>query len=288
MTASKRSSPTPLLAKRQHSVGLVVAQDVDAEAAGRRHRLPRVAGDLRQEADERRVERHRRERPDREPGRLVAGPPGDDRDAGGEVPEHLAELGAVERGDAASSGSAVIDVDGRHGVRHSRHAGHGSPTPSAPCGPRCARSAGASPRPGRSPRPVGAHLGADRRLGAIWARASEPGRRPVRVMLFESLPTEPDTAAWSTWCRRARARRVHARPSTVPTCASSPVTRPGRARRRRRAGAGLHGRRPPPRSGRRPLRPVPAAACAPTASPSARRSPSSSSTTCRPSPTTCT
>ena len=78
-------------------LGLVVAQHVDAELAGRRHRLPRVAGDLRQEPDERRVERHRRERPDREPGRHVARPPGDDGDAGGEVTEHLAELATVER-----------------------------------------------------------------------------------------------------------------------------------------------------------------------------------------------
>ena len=46
------------------------------------------------------------------------------------------------------------------------------------------------------------------RSARIWARvvalaqldAAEPGSR--RVMLFESLPTEPDTTAWSTWCRQ--------------------------------------------------------------------------------------
>jgi 5-formyltetrahydrofolate cyclo-ligase len=47
--------------------------------------------------------------------------------------------------------------------------------------------------------------GADRaaRSGRIWARivAATSLDRTRRVMLFESLPTEPETAEWFAWCR---------------------------------------------------------------------------------------
>ncbi len=83
-TSLKRSS-TPFFAKRQHAAPWCCAEHVHAELRRRRHRGPRVAGDLGQEPDERWIERDRGERADREPGGLVAGHAGDDRDAGGEV-----------------------------------------------------------------------------------------------------------------------------------------------------------------------------------------------------------
>ncbi len=104
-----------------------------------------------------------------------------------------------------------------------------------------------------------ARIGAD--LGprsSPWRSSmpAEPGSR--RVMLFESLPTEPDTTAWFDVVPAARARRVHAGGRRSGPARRAGRPRPGGARRRRRAGPGLHRRRPPARAGRRPLRPVPA------------------------------
>ena len=234
-------------------VGLVVAQDVDAEAAGRRHRLPRVAGDLREEADERRVERHRRERPDREPGRVVAGPAGDDRDAGREVAEHLAELVAVERRWPRRSGSAVIDVDGRHGratltpcrstVADAKRALRAEMREvrrriAADPADRLARSARASGRGSST-----ADLGAARRPGVGTIAPRRVG------MLFESLPTEPDTAAWidvvpaagfAVFTPEVDGPDLRVVPGDVDPATLDVVrrARPGVHRRRRRLGQG--------------------------------------------------
>ena len=49
-----------------------------------------------------------------------------------------------------------------------------------------------------------------RPLRRASGRGSSPPRhsaRPGNVMLFEGLPTEPDTAGWFAWCRAARRRR---------------------------------------------------------------------------------
>ena len=77
---------------------LVAAEHVDAERVTLGHQRPRVAVLHRQEPDQRRVERHRGERPDREPDRLVAVHAGDDRDPRREVPEDGPELLGVECG----------------------------------------------------------------------------------------------------------------------------------------------------------------------------------------------
>ena len=42
-------------------------------------------------------------------------------------------------------------------------------------------------------------------------------------MLFEGLPTEPDTAGWFAWCR-AHESPPSRPPSTASSCASSPAT----------------------------------------------------------------
>ena len=158
---------------------------------------------------------------------------------------------AESNGERTSSvrGGTLIGVDGRHACDTS----HAVQEPSGRCGPRCARCAGPSPPipPIASPAPTGS------------GRGSSRGRRTLRtagatVMLFESLPTEPETAGWFAWCRDHDVA-AYAPPSTGPSCASQPgdvdpaaldvVVVPG---------PGVHRRRPPARPGRRPLRPLPA------------------------------
>ena len=104
------------------------------------------------------------------------------------------------------------------------------------------------------------------RSARIWSRHRR--RRPAsaaapgRAMLFEALPTEPDTAGWFAWCREHDVAGVRAGGRRARPAASSPGDRrPGDARRRRRARASAFTRRrPPARPGRRPLRPLPAPA----------------------------
>ena len=67
------------------------------------------------------------------------------------------------------------------------------------------------------------------RSARIWARIvalTDLGARsrtgaPAGVMLFESLPTEPDTAAWSSGATTTASPCTCPR-STVPTCGSQP------------------------------------------------------------------
>ena len=75
---------------------LVLAQDVDGEVPAVADRRPggRRLGHAHQ--DQRWVERHRREGVGRHPRRAVGAVAGDDRHAGGEVPQDSAEAGAVD------------------------------------------------------------------------------------------------------------------------------------------------------------------------------------------------
>ncbi len=77
-------------------IRLITAEHVDAERTLGLHRRPGRAVFHRQEPHQRWIERYRGERSDREADRLVPVDSRHDRDAGGEVPEHGAELLGVE------------------------------------------------------------------------------------------------------------------------------------------------------------------------------------------------
>ncbi len=129
--------------------------------------------------DQRRVERHRRERPDREAGWFVVRPSGEDRHADREVPEHLAELRAVER---------------RMTAPHRRRWWAGS--------------GGSTSRPKRllraDMREIRRRIAADpadraARSERIWARIVASETAPGDVV--RRAPGEPDSRPWAEWCR---------------------------------------------------------------------------------------
>src|SRR6266851_311197 len=94
---------------------LSVAQDVDAEVLRLLDPGPRRGRAGGREPHQGRVHRQRHERLAGEPDRAVLVDRGDDRDAGGEMPEDLAEVGLLEGGRAGPGD--VVGVDGSHTLR---------------------------------------------------------------------------------------------------------------------------------------------------------------------------
>ena len=200
-TSSKRSVLVVGLGELPAQVGLRPRQHVDAEPTRRRDRRPRVAARHRQEADERRIERHGRERADRESGGCHRRDAGDDRDAGGEVAEHGAELLGVESGVVSHRRRLYVDWADCRPVstlgRYGRLLGGPASRSQAPA---AARDAGTAP-------------GAGRPAGAFGDGSGPPSKQLPEVveanvvMAFSSVPGEPETAALDRMVSRAAARR---------------------------------------------------------------------------------
>ena len=133
--------PLPQRCRRNATahVGLVGGEDVDAPVACPLQMRPGLGGDARVEPDQRRVHRHRREgADDHADRRAVLRLGGDHADAGGVLPEHVAEPGGV----VGRSGRPVGRGLQRH-LRPFHRAGAGSA--------RAHPSAGRTSRSSRSP-----------------------------------------------------------------------------------------------------------------------------------------
>src|SRR5581483_1042374 len=97
---------------------LVGSEDVDTEVPGLPQPRPAARPAVGHEGDQRRVERHRGERPDREPGGLTVGVhPRDDSDAGRKVTEDLAEQPRLDAAAHARTSASANETARRSTLR---------------------------------------------------------------------------------------------------------------------------------------------------------------------------
>ena len=123
----------------------------------------------------RRVEREREERPDGQADRRAVGDRGDDGDAGGEVPEHLAVLGRVER--RASPSSSMMSVTRWSFRCRRRRRRRGGAVRCGGAGP-ADHADSVTRRPATTVAPPSTALG--RRAASAWLEAPTPAARRRR------------------------------------------------------------------------------------------------------------